>query len=98
MRTFDHVFLLSELEATSSDYGFDAYSVSDSTRLKSPTDYAKAQGVNVNSEGYSVWWLRSAGERANVAHDVLNTGSASLSHNVNITANGIVPVLVLKLS
>ena len=56
--TTDKIFLLSEKEATTDTYGFDAYNKSDSTRIRVNTDYANATGAYQFSMK-SRWWLRS---------------------------------------
>jgi hypothetical protein len=43
--TYDKIFLLSELEMTQSEYGFDLYNKKDNTRRRLVTDYAKAHHV-----------------------------------------------------
>lgn len=69
--TRDFVFLLSEQEATCSDYGFAIYDENDfgnkkpfgegNRRIRSVTDFAEANSVvtvmNTDNAGY--WWLRS---------------------------------------
>ena len=68
--TKDKIFLLSEQEATNSDYGFDEYDrwvgddygTTTSTRIRDTTDYAEATGAypGDSSAGYGGWWwLRS---------------------------------------
>lgn len=47
--TYDKIFLLSMQEVTNSEYGFKAYSLQDSTRLRHVTDYARCNHV------YSHW-------------------------------------------
>lgn len=65
--TIDKVFLLSEREVTSNEYGFNAaYSLNDYdiARQKQATDYAVAKGAPIRTEygvdDFSIWWLRSA--------------------------------------
>ena len=64
--TQDQVFLLSVPDANK-------YFSSDSARQCKPTDYAVANGVDVNSSnGNCDWWLRSPGlyqDRAAIVHD-----------------------------
>lgn len=60
----DKIFLLSVQEVTKSAYGFAAYDKEDITRIRVPTDYAKANNCgwhdSQTSVGYSYsWWLRS---------------------------------------
>ena len=50
--TSDNVFLLSRAEA-------EKYFSNDNARLCKPTDYAKKNGVYVEQNGCSGWWLRS---------------------------------------
>lgn len=66
--TIDKVFLLSEQEATTSAYGFDVYNAykgdgthNESTRIRVPTDYAKASGVSqsLTAGMGGGWFLRS---------------------------------------
>ncbi len=66
--TDDYVFLLSGADATNEEYGFlnSFYgSLTNTTRKKTATDYAKCQGIYVASQEYegavggSRWWLRS---------------------------------------
>ena len=58
--TTDKIFLLSEKEATTSEYGFAAYSKfgEGSTRIRVTTDYAKATGAFQEDSlaGYGGWW------------------------------------------
>lgn len=70
VNTTDKIFLLSEQEATMSDYGFAEYDVyvddskgtTTSTRIRVTTDYAKATGAyqepTTGCAG-GMWWLRS---------------------------------------
>ncbi len=55
--TTNPIFLLSYNEAKNSSYGFS----SDSSRKAKGTDYAKCQGLHVESTGFSDWWLRTPG-------------------------------------
>lgn len=52
----DSVFLLSYTDVSNVNYGF----VSESDRTARGTDYAKCQGLTVESAGNSRWWIRSA--------------------------------------
>lgn len=54
--TNDKIYLLSYLDVTNTNYGFN----SDTSRIAKTTDYAKAQGIYVdNGNSTSAWWLRS---------------------------------------
>ena len=113
--TTDKVFLLSEEEATTGaylkekditaeDYGFDEYSGSGkgNTRIRVPTDYAKATGASQedSSAGYGgEWWLRSPSyDLESFAHCVDYNGIASgVLTSVSRTRKGVVPALSISL-
>ena len=59
--TNDKIFLLSEKEVTTSNYGFASYNSYDNTRIKVPTDFAKANyTLQWSEKSYGgEWWLRS---------------------------------------
>ncbi len=103
IRTTDKIFLLSEEEATTSEYGFDEYSVSgtDNTRIRVTTDYAKATGAyqGDSSAGYGGWWwLRSPNsDIKDSARVIYNYGHANLDFNVLDTDGGVVPALCFQL-
>ena len=101
--TKDKIFLLSEQEATNSEYGFAAYDAygKGSTRIRVTTDYAtKATGAYQSSTpGYGGWWwlrspLYSSEYNARVIHDY---GIANRSGNVLDTNGGVVPALSISL-
>lgn len=105
--TTDKIFLLSEQEATMSDYGFAEYTASgqDNTRIRITTDYAKATGAYQNAEaGAGNWWLRSPstsdglGSGRRYAYYISRKGFADNDANVptNIEV-GIVPALSISL-
>ena len=57
--TKDKIFLLSEKEATTAEYGFAQYSSygAGNTRIRMTTDFAKASGAYQNTNaGYGGWW------------------------------------------
>ena len=67
--TTNRLHLLSYQDLGNSSYGMDFYP---GTRRALGTDYAKCQGLAVNSNGYASWWLRSAftpGASNNVSSD-----------------------------
>ena len=111
--TTDKVFLLSEEEATTGaylkekditaeDYGFDEYSGSGkgNTRIRVPTDYAKATGAYQDSrEGYGGWWwLRSPHFNYVLSARVISLdGLANDFGNVYNAYGGVVPALSISL-
>ncbi|MBR2361125.1 MAG: hypothetical protein IKA80_00560, partial [Spirochaetaceae bacterium] len=107
--TTDKVFLLSEEEATNSEYGFDEYNryvgddynTTTSTRIRVTTDYAKATGAYQSStEGYGGWWwLRSPHcDDLDDARGVRSDGYANNGlNNVVSTNGGVVPALSMSL-
>ena len=106
--TSDEIFLLSEQEATMSDYGFADYNVyvgdskgtTTSTRIRVTTDYAKATGAYQDSEADygGWWWLRSPSYRNeyNVRY-VYKVGHAGNGSGVDSIPLGIVPALSISL-
>ena len=96
--TEDKIFLLSEKEATTTDYGFTAYDQcgTGNSRIRVTTDYAKANyAYQSSTAGYGGWWwLRSpyynVSNRARVFYD---DGNADYSLNVIIRGGGVVPAL-----
>ena len=106
--TTDKIFLLSEQEATMSDYGFAEYNVyvgdsnntKTSTRIRVTTDYAKATRVSQASEASSggMWWLRSP--CYSFDYDALSIngyGNAYSGGSVVATYGGVVPALSISL-
>lgn len=69
------------------------------TRIRVPTDYAKATGAYQSSvDGYGGrWWLRSPSGNVNSARRISNSGSAISVYTVNFTDAGVVPALCIKL-
>ena len=105
--TTDKVFLLSEQEVTTSDYGFAAYNVykddsngtMESTRIRMTTDYAKANYAIQNpTAGYGGWWwLRSPDwYDSDYACGVLGDGYVLSADFVHLTSGGVCPALCLK--
>ena len=99
--TEDKIFLLSEKEATTDDYGFTECNVYESSRIRQPTDFAKAnyayafQSNRVNYGGW--WWLRSPGTGFNyIAHIVFYDGIGNGVYSVNEEGSGVVPALCLS--
>ena len=73
--TYDKVFLLSDSEMQNTAYGFPANSDPSSARQAKGTDYAKCQGVDVDSSSKcSEQRLRSAGDDSESTCNVDNNG------------------------
>lgn len=93
--TTDKVFLLSTQEATKSAYGFDDCYVSDSKRIRFPTDYAAASGASL---GFSncCWLLRSPEAECYYYAQVIRTGGVLYSFYTNVDSAGVVPALCVE--
>ena len=101
-KTKDKIFLLSQQEATESEYGFATFSDSGegSTRIRVTTDYAEAtEAYQSLIEGYGGWWwLRSPRYNYEDTARVINEdGNASDSYLVDNTIGGVVPALSISL-
>ena len=97
--TTDKVFLLSYSDMTNTAYGFNTDNwTDDPARQAESSDYAECQGVLVNSNNYSRWWLRSAGEVSCLARYVNFDGWVPDNCDVIFTYIGIRPALKLNLS
>ncbi|MBR0487846.1 MAG: InlB B-repeat-containing protein [Treponema sp.] len=99
--TSDKIFLLSEKEATTSDYGFTAYDQSGTgnSRIRVLTDYAKANYAWQSTEAGSggLWWLRSPyWESRRDARDINHDGTANRHDYVYGLLGGVVPALCLS--
>ena len=101
--TTDKVFLLSQQEATTSEYGFTAYNAAGqgNTRIRVTTDYAKATGAyqGDSSAGYGGrWWLRSPYySSVDLARSIGINGDANIYYSVDFTSEGVVPALSISL-
>ena len=98
--TTDKVFLLSFGDMTNTAYGFDARDwMNDPARQAQGSDYAKCQGLYVDSSNdCSRWWLRSAGYYSDLACSVEYDGWLSdYYYGTSNTDFGIRPALKLNL-
>ena len=101
--TTDKVFLLSEEEATTNEYGFAAFYAAGqgNTRIRVTTDYAKATGAYQGDSSAGAggwWWLRSPDYALKYnARDIYANGLADYFDRVNYTAVGVVPALSISL-
>lgn len=99
--TTDKIFLLSEREATKSEFGFDdgIFSTECNALIRQTTDYAKAGGAyqdKTNGKG-GFWWLRSPFyDYENNEFMVGHYGTAGGSSNVNHSFVGVVPALCVS--
>ena len=94
--TYDKIFLLSPADIINSEYGFaEDVGTSDSARQLKSTAYAKSQGVNVTTDGYGWWWLRSP-MNEKFCHYIHDNGIGK-SRNVVNAFVGVVPALRIKL-
>ena len=96
--TYDKVFLLSWSEMQNTAYGFPANTSSSSARQAKGTDYAKCQGLGVNSSNEcSVQRLRSAGSRSRDACSVISDGALDYDlWHVGGASNGVRPALKIS--
>ena len=92
--TQDYVFLLSEKEVTNTGYGFAGYQneTSGNTRIRTATDFARANGATPYDDGY-YWWLRSPGLGSDTARAISTAGSADFTIDYTDGGVGVVPAL-----
>ena len=100
--TQDNIFLLSYQEAINADYGFSSdYSEYDTARQKKATDYAQAQGASISTStdyaGNGVWILRSHMYDSWNAYGV-SYGGWMGNNSIDVTSEGVVPALQIRLS
>ena len=99
--TSDKIFLLSEKEATTNDYGFTEYNQygEGNSRIRLTTDYAKANyAFQYTTTGYGVWWwLRSPYyDYSYGARSIYSVGKANNFNYVDDYSSGVVPALCLS--
>lgn len=88
--TDDNVFCMSDQEVTNTAYFADA-----DARKALGTQKAIDAGVFTNENGYSVWWLRTAGSSFYFANYVYYDGGVQ-EYGVNATGFGVRPALWLN--
>ncbi|OQC11318.1 MAG: hypothetical protein BWX74_00293 [Tenericutes bacterium ADurb.Bin087] len=91
--TNDKLFLLSYVDVTNANYGF----TSNTTRLRTPTDYGKAQGMYMPSST-TMWNLRSPyydAANPNITGNVyyINTPGTITQYPVDYTYRAVMPAL-----
>ena len=100
--TTDNIWLLSYDEAQNADYGFTADYNENKKQQAPTTDYAKSQGIIVNTDNtdtyeYTWWRLRSAGNGLGRACCVDIDGYVNYNYDILDTCNGVRPALTLHL-
>ncbi len=96
--TEDKIFLLSQKDISSSQYGFASYNVADTVRQKKITDYARNQGASTSNEGYGYWMLRSpANGNGAIIKAITDAGNANFSYHTNYIHFGVCPALWITL-
>lgn len=105
--TIDKIFLLSEQEVTTTEYGFAKYNeykgdgtTIKSTRIKVTTDFASANKAHMSTEpGFGGWWwLRSPMcTDKSYCRNVLEGGKLETGSGCNTSEIGVVPALTIKL-
>lgn len=89
--TKDKIFLLSYSDINNAAYGLS----SRSNRLSKGSDYAKSQGLYVDSDGQSSMRLRSAGHDSYHTSRVSHDGDLNhyIKNDINFTPDGVRPAL-----
>ena len=97
--TTDKLWVLSYSDIINNAYGFSMYGrTADEARKAQGTDYAKSQGIYVDSStGNSEWRLRTPGDDVHNAFVVDSFGYSGASY-VNLTDDGIRPAFKLNLN
>lgn len=97
--TKDKVFLLSYAETQKTAYGYTNSTSSTNTRTAKGSDYAKCQGLYVNSgNGNSPWRLSSAGSSSDGACTISYDGSVGTGFQTYATGIGVRAAIKLKLN
>lgn len=93
--TDEWVFLPSAADLINTTYGFADTLDDDESRLKMASDYAKAQGIYVNNEGYSNWWTRSSSPIVGYYAKYVSY-NGGISHYYDNRVYGIAPMVVIE--
>ncbi|MBP5405074.1 MAG: leucine-rich repeat domain-containing protein [Clostridia bacterium] len=97
--TTDAIFLLSVQEASNSAYGFSStYDQNDTSRRKSSSDYAKAQGAwKDSSSSMGSWMLRSPNPNSETGiYCVTSSGYVSYNYTTPYVSSGIAPAIRIR--
>lgn len=99
--TYDKIFLLSENEITSENFGFPVCSDSSKERQKCATEYAEATGIlkEKNKLGHCCYWLRSPTYKNGIEGLFVRDDGGSKPLNfsyVNWSNIGIAPALTVE--
>ncbi|MCQ2583660.1 MAG: DUF6273 domain-containing protein [Treponema sp.] len=98
--TEDKIFILSVKEATATDYGFASIynHEPENTRIRLPTDFAKANNIAISTSTYgSSWWLRSPAFDSTMDACYVNDDGSISQYGVVSNYKGIVPALTISL-
>ena len=93
--TYDHVFLLSRVEASKAAYGF----TDNASRLGIPSDLVSDQArIHEDTTGVTAWWLRSPYYTVGYSGYCVYSQGAVQTHSVGTMRMGIRPALHLDVS
>ena len=96
--TADKIYLVSNKELFGFSFTESNAGYSDVNKIKTASDYAKAQGVYTDAEGNGLWWLRSAStDSERIVEHTDSEGYVYSGFGVNHTSTGIVPMLKLRI-
>lgn len=98
--TDDKIFLLSIAEATNIFYGMDRHDSNNISRVRSATDFAKANNIYIDPENpnFYLWWLRSPYFFFNGgASRIVSCNGKILMGITDNASAGVVPALCISL-
>ncbi len=97
--TDDKIFILSQREATSPEYGFQGRNIEDDARTFTATDYAIASGMYVGDDGVGSWWLRSPASASDSPRTSVLQGSLYKKTSASAASHckfyGVLPALCI---